>query len=72
MTCRVTKITTQSARVELLSVNGIPLPSTSTFQGTIRKEDVRKFDVDSVVIYQCFRPTDTIRAHVISLGIIFL
>jgi len=39
-----------------------------TFSGTIRKRDVRKFDVDSVEIYKSYRPADIIRAQVISLG----
>lgn len=38
------------------------------FQGIIRSQDVRNTDKDSVVISQCFRPGDIVRATVISLG----
>lgn len=38
------------------------------FQGIIRSQDVRMTDKDNVVLGQCFRPGDIVRATVISLG----
>ena len=38
------------------------------FQGVIRAQDVRSTEKDSVVLKECFRPGDIIRATVISLG----
>ena len=38
------------------------------FQGVVRAQDVRSTDKDSVVLKDCFRPGDIIRATVISLG----
>lgn len=38
------------------------------FQGVVRAQDVRTTDKDSVVLKECFRPGDIIRATVISLG----
>ncbi|WFD33564.1 hypothetical protein MCUN1_000377 [Malassezia cuniculi] len=38
------------------------------FQGIIRSQDVRNSEQDSVVMSQCFRPGDIVRAIVISLG----
>jgi exosome complex RNA-binding protein Csl4 len=36
--------------------------------GTIRQRDIRAFDVDSVELYKCFRPSDLVKAQVLSLG----
>ncbi|PKI85920.1 Csl4p [Malassezia vespertilionis] len=38
------------------------------FQGILRQQDVRSTEKDSVVLSQCFRPGDILRAVVISLG----
>jgi len=38
------------------------------FQGIIRAQDVRVTDKDGVVMSECFRPGDIVRATVISLG----
>ncbi|WFC98182.1 hypothetical protein MYAM1_000906 [Malassezia yamatoensis] len=38
------------------------------FQGIVRAQDVRSTDKDSVILKECFRPGDIIRATVISLG----
>ncbi|KAL4400206.1 exosome protein [Malassezia pachydermatis] len=40
----------------------------SDFQGIVRAQDVRTTEKDSVVLSECFRPGDIIRAAVISLG----
>ena len=41
---------------------------TESFSGLIRKIDVRSTNVDSVEMYECYRPGDIVRAKVISLG----
>lgn len=38
------------------------------FQGIVRAQDVRSTDKDTVVLTECFRPGDIVRAKVISLG----
>ena len=54
------------AYLRILCVNG-KVVSTS-FKGTIKKEHVRAFEIDKVVMYQSFRIGDIVRARVISLG----
>jgi exosome complex component CSL4 len=71
--CRVTRIATHQCFVDILSVNdghplgnptaGIPFP-----KGVVRREDVRLDNVDALVMPDCFRPGDIIRAAVLSLG----
>eukprot|EP00003_Mantamonas_plastica_P015388 TRINITY_DN2609_c1_g1_i4.p1 TRINITY_DN2609_c1_g1~~TRINITY_DN2609_c1_g1_i4.p1 ORF type:complete len:131 (-),score=16.61 TRINITY_DN2609_c1_g1_i4:51-443(-) len=39
-----------------------------TFGGIIRFQDVRKTEIDKVVMYKAFRPGDVVRAQVLSLG----
>ncbi|WFD29472.1 hypothetical protein MSPP1_000481 [Malassezia sp. CBS 17886] len=38
------------------------------FQGVVRAQDLRSTEKDSVVMSECFRPGDIVRATVISLG----
>ncbi|GFR47320.1 hypothetical protein Agub_g9008 [Astrephomene gubernaculifera] len=38
------------------------------FKGVIRQQDVRSTEIDKVVMYDCFRPGDIVRAEVVSLG----
>ncbi|KXZ47854.1 hypothetical protein GPECTOR_32g466 [Gonium pectorale] len=38
------------------------------FKGVIRQQDVRATEIDRVVMYDCFRPGDIVRAEVVSLG----
>lgn len=66
VTCKVAKLFTHQAMVEILCVGKVPLAV--PYVGKIRKENVRSFDVDSVEIYKSFRPCDIVRATVISLG----
>lgn len=40
----------------------------SEFQGLVRAQDVRTTDKDNVVLSECFRPGDIVRAVVLSLG----
>ena len=67
VTCRVTRIAANQCFVDIISVNeGAPL---SVFpKGTVRREDVRLANVDSLVMHECFRPGDVLRAAVLSLG----
>ncbi|KAJ8904789.1 hypothetical protein NDN08_001304 [Rhodosorus marinus] len=66
VTCRVLRINSRFATVEILVVDGIPLRS--VFRGIIRVQDVREFEVDQVDIPKSFRPGDIVVAEVISLG----
>ena len=65
--CRVTQINMRMANVEILSIEG-HTESAGVFPGVIRSRDVRSFEIDSVEIYNSFRPGDIVRAQVISLG----
>ena len=62
----VSKITQRYAKVNLVTVENKLL--TESFSGLIRKVDIRSTNVDSVKIYECYRPGDIVRAKIISLG----
>ena len=62
----VVRIQANQALVNIVAVNEMILKQHA--RGAIRKEDVRPSDIDSVVMHQCFRPGDIVRASVISLG----
>ena len=47
-------------------MNGIPV--STAFKGTIKKEHVRAFEIDKVVMYKSFRIGDIVRARVLSRG----
>jgi exosome complex component CSL4 len=38
------------------------------FRGVVRRQDVRRTDIDGVVMRDCFRPGDVVRCAVLSLG----
>lgn len=63
---RVLKLNINQVIVEILSVSDRILRIKS--RGVIRREDIRLNDIDSLVIHECFRPGDIVRAIVISLG----
>lgn len=66
--CRVTRIATNQCLVDVISVNdGHPL-SMPFPKGVVRREDVRLANVDALLMHDCFRPGDLIRAAVLSLG----
>ena len=52
--------------MRILRVNGIPV--STAFKGTIKKEHVRAFEIDKVVMYKSFRIGDIVRARVLSRG----
>jgi len=66
VTCKVTNIAQRLARVEILCVGS--RPTKEKFPGIIRVQDVRATEIDKVVMFNCFRPGDIVRAEVISLG----
>ena len=60
------KITFSQAQAHILSVEGRTLRS--AFLGIIRLPDIRKHEVEKIVIEECFQPGDIVQAKVISLG----
>ncbi len=63
---RVTKVRSQLAFMEIICVGEVILRESAA--GVVRKEDIRLRNRDSVVMGECFRPGDIVRAKVISLG----
>jgi exosome complex RNA-binding protein Csl4 len=83
VTGRVTRVGPATAQVALLCAGAegraLPTfpgaapfpgsgPTAGAFRGVIRKQDVRRTDVDGVVMGDCFRPGDVVRCAVLSLG----
>ena len=75
--CRITRMQQRQASASILAVNPTPayvVPYTSStndelqFQALLRREDVRSFEKDRVVMNEMFRVGDIIRAFIISLG----
>ncbi|EFP86666.1 exosome 3'-_5 exonuclease subunit ski4 (Csl4) [Puccinia graminis f. sp. tritici] len=63
----ITKVTKPQAHVSIIMVDDLPLPVGQELQGAIRSQDVRQVDKDKVIIWDCYRPGDIVRAEVISL-----
>jgi len=63
---RITRLQPRQANVAILVVDDNVCAD--AFQGVVRREDVRGWEVDKVVLGDCFRVGDVIRAVVISLG----
>lgn len=83
VTGRVTRVGPATAQVALLCAGAegraLPTfpgaapfpgsgPTAGAFRGVVRKQDVRRTDVDGVVMADCFRPGDVVRCAVLSLG----
>lgn len=75
--CRITRVQQRQASASILVVNPTPasiVPYTSStndelqFQALLRREDVRSFEKDRVVMNEMFRVGDIMRAVIISLG----
>ncbi|KAI8459351.1 hypothetical protein BY996DRAFT_6791009 [Phakopsora pachyrhizi] len=66
VTGTITKISKPQAYVSIIMIEDSPLPIGHEFPGVIRSQDVRQLDKDRVVISDCFRPGDIVRAEVIS------
>lgn len=64
--CRVFKVTYNMAQVHILSVENRVLKS--YFLGIIRLPDIRKHEIEKIVLEDCFQPGDIVQAKVISLG----
>lgn len=64
---RVARVTSAAASVELLAVDGAPA-SAGGFRGVVRRENVRPGEVDRVIMGECFKPGDIIRAEVVAAG----
>lgn len=62
----ISKIKEEEAFVSIIQVNGVAM--SRQIEGTIRKEHVREKLTEQVVISECYRPGDIIKAQVISLG----
>jgi exosome complex component CSL4 len=63
---RVRSVTPRLATCDVEFVDGAP--ASESFAGIIRSQDVRSTETDKVVLYECFRPGDVVRASVLSLG----
>jgi exosome complex component CSL4 len=66
VTARITQVQVSFAEAEILSVEEQVVRE--RFNGRIRIEDVRSFEKDAVVMYDCFRPGDIVCARVLSFG----
>jgi exosome complex component CSL4 len=75
--CRITRVQQRQASASILVVNPTPasvVPYTSStndelqYQALLRREDIRSFEKDRVVMNDMFRVGDIIRAFIISLG----
>lgn len=62
--CRVTRVMTHQAVVEILVVGDTVLQS--EWQGVIRVQDIRATEKDRVKVAESFRPGDVVRAQVVS------
>ncbi|KAJ2501432.1 cis-prenyltransferase [Coemansia sp. RSA 1972] len=62
---RVLRINPRAASVSIMMVDSTPCKD---FLGTVRVQDIRATEKDSVRVHLSFRPGDVIRAEVISLG----
>jgi exosome complex component CSL4 len=63
---RVARVTPRLASCDILCVGGAA--TEQPFSGVIRQQDVRATEIDKVVLHDCFRPGDVVRAAVLSLG----
>jgi exosome complex RNA-binding protein Csl4 len=63
---RVSRVTPRLASCDILCVAGAA--TEQAFSGIIRQQDVRATEIDKVLLHECFRPGDVVRAEVLSLG----
>ena len=63
---QVQKLGMNQAQVEIFALGDVVLKNST--RGLIRREDMKMREIDSLVIRDCFRPGDIVRAQVISLG----
>lgn len=65
--CRVVRLQMNRIDCDILSVNDSKLLQSSP-RGVVQREDVRLTEVDALVMHDCFRPGDIVRAKIVSLG----
>jgi len=66
---RILRINNNQAFVEIICVGDNYFPQKSQNpKGIIRREDVRLTEIDKLIMHECFRPGDIVRAIIISLG----
>eukprot|EP00878_Enallax_costatus_P006370 GHUV01006680.1.p1 GENE.GHUV01006680.1~~GHUV01006680.1.p1 ORF type:complete len:188 (+),score=30.42 GHUV01006680.1:418-981(+) len=63
---KVTKVSPMACNARIVCCSRQALEA--DFTGVIRQQDVRSHEIDKVVLYDCFRPGDIVRAKVVSLG----
>lgn len=66
VTGRITKVNPRFAVMDIVCVGSKSVEA--GFHGTIRKENVRSFEIDKVEMHNSFRQGDIVRAMVASLG----
>lgn len=64
--CKVNKITTNQIYVDIILNGDKELRIYA--KGIIRREDIRSNEIDKIIMYECYRPGDLIKAIVISYG----
>ncbi len=64
--CRCAKIMANQVVCEILACNDTQLRTKA--KGVVRREDVQPTETDQLVMADCYRPGDILRAQVISLG----
>ena len=64
--CKIIKVTTNQVYVDIIANNDKELRIYA--KGIIRREDVRNNEIDKIIMHECFRPGDLVRAIVISYG----
>jgi len=65
--CRVTRIQLNQVLLDIIAVNETQQLKVKS-KAVIRREDVRLNEVDKVIMAECFKPGDIVRAKVLSLG----
>ncbi|KAG2490167.1 hypothetical protein HYH03_011297 [Edaphochlamys debaryana] len=66
VTVKISRVGQTAAQALVMCVGRQAL--STEFKGVIRQQDVRATEIDRVVMYDCFRPGDIVRAEVVSLG----
>jgi exosome complex component CSL4 len=64
--CRVLRVTAAMATAEVVSVDGRAVAE--SFSAVLKKENVRDTNIDEVIMADCFRPGDIVRASIAALG----
>ena len=63
---RVIKLREETVFVSIVSVNGLPTPS--SLEGVIKRRDIREKEIDKIILDKCFIPGDIVQAKVCSYG----